>query len=85
MDERQFFTEKTESHPQSLSCPMCKQGFLEARQTGAARLARDLVECFRFPCPRRGCGVAVLRKELGRHLELHERVEEHRRKRRKCG
>jgi hypothetical protein len=24
MDERQFFTEKTESHPQSLSCPMCK-------------------------------------------------------------
>ena len=25
MDERQFFTEKTESQPQSLSCPMCKQ------------------------------------------------------------
>ena len=25
MDERQFFTEKTETQPQSLSCPMCKQ------------------------------------------------------------
>jgi hypothetical protein len=24
MDERQFFNEKTESQPQSLSCPMCK-------------------------------------------------------------
>ena len=25
MDERQFFTEKTESQPQSLNCPSCKQ------------------------------------------------------------
>jgi hypothetical protein len=25
MDERQFFTEKTETQPQSLSCPSCKQ------------------------------------------------------------
>jgi hypothetical protein len=25
MDERQFFTEKTETQPQSLSCPACKQ------------------------------------------------------------
>ena len=25
MDERQFFTEKTESQPQSLNCPTCKQ------------------------------------------------------------
>ena len=25
MDERQFFNEKTETQPQSLSCPMCKQ------------------------------------------------------------
>ena len=25
MDERQFFTEKTESQPQSLSCPSCRQ------------------------------------------------------------
>ena len=25
MDERQFFTEKTETQPQSLSCPTCKQ------------------------------------------------------------
>jgi hypothetical protein len=25
MDERQFFNEKTETQPQNLSCPMCKQ------------------------------------------------------------
>jgi hypothetical protein len=25
MDERQFFTEKTETQPQSLNCPSCKQ------------------------------------------------------------
>ena len=25
MDEREFFTEKTESQAQTLSCPMCKQ------------------------------------------------------------
>jgi hypothetical protein len=25
MDERQFYTEKTETHPQSLNCPQCKQ------------------------------------------------------------
>ena len=25
MDERQYFTEKNESHPQSLSCPTCKR------------------------------------------------------------
>jgi hypothetical protein len=25
MDERQFFTEKTETQPQSLNCPACRQ------------------------------------------------------------
>jgi len=25
MDERQFFTEKTETQPQSLNCPSCRQ------------------------------------------------------------
>ena len=25
MDERQFFNEKTETQPQSISCPMCRQ------------------------------------------------------------
>ena len=67
------------------SCPVCKQSFSEARKTGAAKLAREMQECFRFPCPRRGCAVAVLRKDLSRHLELHDRVDEYRRKRQRLG
>ena len=65
------------------SCPLCKKTFQAMCRSGAAKLARDVVECFLFPCPRSECRTTVLRKDMARHLENHARVDEHRRKRMK--
>lgn len=62
------------------TCPVCRQPTWAVRQGGAAKMAQDVLDCFRFPCPKAGCERLVFRAELPRHLDLHDRVDAYKKK-----